>query len=163
VNGPWLLGYSTAAQNPAPAITRTGAIGRGYRSLPFAAPVRARVRPQSSFSTGSNSKRSSPWLTKGRRPTCLRASSTSSASTMRQRLLQVLLCDFADPCDVDGRGVGEHDVRAPASVGHRGVEPVAISLLTAITLHTGDVLADFLDRLAAVFGVGTLKLSNNPE
>ena len=36
MNGPWLLGYGTAAQNPAPAITRTGAIGRGYRSLPFA-------------------------------------------------------------------------------------------------------------------------------
>jgi len=46
VNGPWLLGYGTAAQNPAPAITRTGAIGRGYRSLPFAAPVRA-PRPAS--------------------------------------------------------------------------------------------------------------------
>lgn len=59
---------------------------------------------------------------------------------------QVFVCDFADPCDVDGRGVGEHDVQAPASVGHRGVEPVAIPLLTAITLHTGDVLADFLDR-----------------
>src|SRR5260370_40229111 len=46
VNGPWLLGYGTAAQNPAPAITRTGAIGRGYRSPPFAAPVRA-PRPAS--------------------------------------------------------------------------------------------------------------------
>src|ERR1700729_2956382 len=60
--------------------------------------------------------------------------------------MQVLLCDFADPCDVDSRGVGEHDVQAPARVGHRGVEPVAIALLTAITLHPGDVLADFLDR-----------------
>ncbi len=46
MNGPWLLGYGTAAQNPVPAITRTGVIGRGYRSLPFAAPVRA-PRPAS--------------------------------------------------------------------------------------------------------------------
>ena len=58
----------------------------------------------------------------------------------------MLLCDFADPCDVDDRGVGEHDVQAPSTVGHRGVEPVAIPWLTAITLHAGDVLADFLDR-----------------
>jgi hypothetical protein len=56
------------------------------------------------------------------------------------------LRDVADPCDVDDRGVGEHDVQAPSTVGHRGVEPVAIPWLTAITLHTGDVLADFLDR-----------------
>src|SRR6478672_2524730 len=37
-------------------------------------------------------------------------------------------------------------VQAPASVGHRGVEPVAIPGLTAITMHAGDVPADFLDR-----------------
>jgi hypothetical protein len=40
----------------------------------------------------------------------------------------------------------EHDVQAPAAVGHRGVELVEIPLLTDITLHAGDVLADFLHR-----------------
>src|SRR5882757_1440906 len=58
----------------------------------------------------------------------------------------MLLCDFTDPCDVDDRSVGEQDVQAPASIGHRGVEPAAIPLFTAIPLHTSDTVAYFLDR-----------------
>jgi hypothetical protein len=58
----------------------------------------------------------------------------------------VLLGDVADPCDVDNRRVREHHVQAATAVGDRGVKPVEILLLAHVTLHAGDVVADFLDR-----------------
>jgi hypothetical protein len=63
-----------------------------------------------------------------------------------QLIVQMLLGDVADPCDVDHRRVREHHVKAPTAVGDRGVEPVEILCLAHVPLHAGDVIADFLDR-----------------
>ena len=52
----------------------------------------------------------------------------------------------ADACDLEDRGVGEHDVNPPAAVGDGGVEPVDVLGLADIALYAGGVVAEFLYR-----------------
>src|SRR4029077_10529016 len=69
-------------------------------------------------------------------------------------VVELLVGDLADACDLQDRGVCEHHVEAPAAVGHRGIEPVEILRLAHVTLHTSDVVAEFFDR-GLQFGLPT--------
>jgi hypothetical protein len=84
VNGPWLLGYGAVAQNSVPAVTRTGVQSEGVtRSLPFAGPLWAPRAASEQLLDRLELEEEQPVANEGQAPTCLRASSTSSASTMR--------------------------------------------------------------------------------
>ena len=71
---------------------------------------------------------------------------TTPLKSTSELIVQLLLGDVADPCDLEDRGVGEHHVDAPTAVGDRGVQPVEIFLLAHVALYAGGVVAEFLDR-----------------